>query len=99
MVVGLPVALPLLVPAISWSDVRFHADDRLDSRFSGLFLELPRAVQVTVIRDGEGGLLELQRPRDQVVNAICAVEKGVFRVAVEMNEGHSIRISELTMVR
>jgi len=45
-------------------------------------------VEVSVVGDGQGGLLELLRPRYQVINAICAVEERVLRVAVEMNEGH-----------
>ena len=45
-----------------------------------------------MVGDREGGLLELERPFDQVIDSICAVEKGVFGVAVEMYEGHSIRI-------
>jgi hypothetical protein len=45
-------------------------------------------MHVAVIGDGKGGLLELERPLDQVIDPICAVEEGVFGVTVKMNEGH-----------
>jgi len=41
---------------------------------------------------GQRRLLELERTCDQVLDAICAIEKGIFRVTVEMNEGHLLRI-------
>ena len=41
-----------------------------------------------MVRDGEGRLLKFQRSLDQVIDSIGAVEKRVFGVAVEMNEGH-----------
>ena len=77
MVIGLvPIPADAVARAsIARRDIGFHADDRLDARFFGLFLELPRAVKVTVIGDGEGGLLEFQRSIDEVVDAVCAVEK------------------------
>ena len=37
-------------------------------------------------------LLELERSGDQVINAVGAVKEGVFRMAVQMNEGHPVRI-------
>jgi hypothetical protein len=51
-------------------------------------------MKVTVIGDGEGGLFELERPIDEVIDSVRAVEKGVFGVAVEVNEGHMIRICD-----
>ena len=56
----------------------------------GFFLEFPRAVQVAVVGDGQGGLLEFKSPLDEVIDSIGAVEKGVFGVAVEMYEGHPL---------
>ena len=41
-----------------------------------------------MIGDRQRGLLELERPRDQVIDPVGAIEEGVFRVAVEMDEGH-----------
>ena len=60
---------------IARRDIGFHADNRLDSRFFGLFLEFPRPVEVAVIGDGEGWLLELEGPGDQVIDAVGAIEK------------------------
>ena len=59
--------------SIARRDIGFHADYRLESGFLGLFLELPRPVKVTVIGDGEGRLLELQRPIDEIIDAVRAV--------------------------
>ena len=80
--------------SIARCDIGFHADNRLQSRFLGPFLELPRAVQVTVISDRQGRLLELQRSIDEIIDAVCTVEKRVFRVAMEVDEGHMIRICD-----
>ena len=69
-----PVAADAIAGAsIARSDIGFHADDRFEPRFFGLFLELPRTVKVTVIGYGEGGLLEFQRFIDEIINAVCTV--------------------------
>ena len=41
----------------------------------GFFLELPRAVKVTVIRYREGRLLELQRSTDEIIDSVGAVQE------------------------
>jgi hypothetical protein len=61
--------------SIAWRDISFHADDRLEARFFGFFLELPRAVKVTVIRYREGRLLELQRSTDEIIDSVGAVQE------------------------
>ena len=101
MVVGFaPISSDAVAGAsIARRDIGFHADDRLEPRFFGLFLELPRPVKVTVIGYGEGGLFELQRFIDEIIDAICAVEKRVFRVAMEVDEGHMIRICDAVSSR
>ena len=101
MVVGLaPISSDAVAGAsIARCDIGFHADNRLEPRFFGLFLELPSPVKVTVIGDGEGGLFELQRSIDEIIDAVCAVEKRVFRVAMEMDEGHMIRICDAVSSR
>src|SRR5688500_9817139 len=68
--------------------VGFHADDRFDTGLLGLLLEIPGCVQVPVVSDREGGLLQLLRTPNQVVYPVGSVQQGVFRVTVEMNEGH-----------
>ena len=96
MVIGFsPVSAHSVAGAsIARRDIGFHADDRLQARLLRLFLELPSPVKVTVIGYGEGGLFEFQRSIDEIINAVGAVEKGVFRVAVEVDEGHMIRICD-----
>ena len=79
---------------VTGGDISLHADDRLDTRLFGLFLELPRRVKVTVIGYGEGWLLELESSADEIFDSVGAVEKGVFRVTVEVDEGHMIRICD-----
>ena len=59
--------------SIARRDIGFHSDNRLEPSFFRFFLELPRPVKVTVIGDGEGGLLELQRPIDEIIDAVRAV--------------------------
>jgi hypothetical protein len=61
--------------SIAWRDIRFHADNRLQPSFFGFFLELPSAVEVTVIGYGEGRLLELQRSTDEIIDSVGAVQE------------------------
>ena len=101
MVIGFPpVAADAIAGAsIAWRDIGFHADNRLEARLLRLFLELPRPVKVTVIGYGEGRLLKFQCLRDEIIDAVRAVEKGVFGMAVEVDEGHMIRICDAVSSR
>jgi hypothetical protein len=45
-------------------------------------------VQIPVVRDRQRRLLELERAGDQIVDAVRAIEEGLLRVAVQMDEGH-----------
>ena len=101
MVVGFPTVSSDAVAgaSIARRDIGFHADNRLQARLLRFFLELPSPVQVTVIGYGEGGLFELQRSIDEIINAVGAVEKRVFRVAMEVDEGHMIRICDAVSSR
>ena len=45
-----------------------------------------------MVGDGQCRLLELERAGNEVINAVGAVEQGIFRMAVQMNEGHPVRI-------
>ena len=95
-----PVAADAIASApISRRDIGFHADDRLEAGLLRFFLELPGPVEVTVIGYGERWLLELQRLRDQIIDPVCTVEKGVFGMAVEVDEGHMIRICDAVSSR
>ena len=64
--------------SITRRDIGFHADYRLNACFLCFFLELPRRMKVTVVGNGEGGLFEFERPCDQVIDPVGAVEEGVF---------------------
>ena len=90
MVVRLAIALALAVPPVAGGDIRLHPDDRVYARLMRFFLELPRGVEIPVIRDCERRLLELERPTDEVVDPVRAVEEGVFGMTMEMNEGHTL---------
>ena len=69
-------------------DIPLHADDGLEAGFSGLFLKLPRGVQISVVRNGERGLFEFLRAFNQVVDAVRPVEERVFRMTVQVYERH-----------
>jgi len=68
-------AHPVAAASISGRDIGFHTADRLQARLFRLFLELPSAVKIAVIRYRERGLLEFEGSGDQVVDAVGAVEK------------------------
>ena len=51
----------------------------------------PARIVVDAVGMGAGlfdRLLELQRPCTQVIDTVGAVEEGILRVAVQMDEGH-----------
>jgi hypothetical protein len=43
-----------------------------------------------MVSNGDCRLLQLLGTRDEVIDAVGAVEEGVFGVTVEMNEGHRV---------
>lgn len=92
MIVGLAVAFPLLDSAVSGSDIGFHPEDGTDACFPCFLLKFPRPVQVAMIGDCERGLFELLGAQNQVIYSVRTVKKRVFGVAMEVDEGHTIRI-------
>src|SRR5690606_19095495 len=94
VVVALLPLLPAAVEAAAGGDVRLHPDDRLDPGLAGLLLEDPGAEHHAVVGEGEGRLLELLGTRDEVADAVGAVEQRVLRVAVQVDERHRPRGSE-----
>ena len=43
-----------------------------------------------MVGDRQGGHLEFLRARDQLVDAVGAVEQGVLGMRVQVNEGHGV---------
>jgi hypothetical protein len=66
---------PVASASVARSNIGFHADDRFYARFFSFFLEVPGSVEVAVVRDREGWLLEFESPVDEVVDPVGAVEK------------------------
>src|ERR1051326_4126627 len=64
--------------SVTGGDVRLHSDDRLELFLPRMLLKLPGSVQITVVGNRQGGLLELFSPPDQIVDPVRAVEEGVF---------------------
>ena len=87
-VVGRGALLELAGAAVAVGDVGLAADDRLDPLCAGLLLELPRAVEVAVVGEGEGRHVEFDRAVYEVVDAVRAVEERVLAMCVKMNERH-----------
>src|SRR6185437_9985139 len=82
----------LFRPPVTRRYVCLHAEYGLDARLLGALLEFPGGMHVPVVGYGQRRLLEFERPGDQVLDAVRAIEQGIFRVTVEMNEGHPLRI-------
>ena len=91
VVVGLPGrAAPLA--AAAGRDVDLAAEDRVDPPFARLVVEYHAREHVAVLGDGEGRRTGLLRMIEQLADAAGAVEQGVLRVQVQMNElGHGCR--------
>jgi hypothetical protein len=64
-----------------------------------MLLKLPGSVQITVVGNRQGGLLELFSPPDQIVDPVRAVEEGVFGMAMKVYEGHREEDSDDRAVR
>jgi hypothetical protein len=78
-----------LVHPRSVRHVHLAADDRLDAGRLHRVVELDRAEHVAVVGDRAGGHAELGNSLREVFRASSAVEKRIFGVEMEMDEGHS----------
>ncbi len=83
LVVARPVCL---VRHAAGRDVELAADDRLDARLLRRRVELGDAVQIPVVRYGNGCVLKLCRALHEALDAGRAVEQRVLGVAVEVAE-------------
>ena len=77
-----------LVPAVSRGDVGLHPDDGLQPFLPRPLVEVPGAEHAPVVGERQAGHLLLFRLANQVRQAVRAVEKGVLRVGVEVDEAH-----------
>ena len=84
-----------LFEPVSRGHVNLTTHDRLHPRFRGCLIKLDGPVQVAVIRQGEGRLVELFGPVHQLRNPAGPVQQGVLRMAVEMDKGFGHRKSNL----
>jgi hypothetical protein len=67
-------------------EVEFAADERFDALGLGLVVELDRAVEIAVVREGQGLHAEGGGAVHQAVDAAGAVEQAVVAMDVEMDE-------------
>jgi len=75
-----------LEPARPRSDVRLHADDRLDPGVAGSPVELVRPEHVAVVGHGQGRHAHAGRLTEEVADPGGAVEHGVLAVDVQVHE-------------
>src|SRR5581483_6087836 len=68
------------------ADVKFAANDGLDACFGGLIDKLHRAIDVAVIRHGDGSLSDFFYAFDQPGNAASAIKQGIIGMKMKMNE-------------
>ena len=59
-------------------NIDLAADDRLDARGLGGFIEIDTAVHDAVVGDGNGSLVQFLDPAHDAVNAAGAVQEAVF---------------------
>ena len=75
------------------------ADNRLDAGCFAGFVESHRAVHDAVVRHGEGGHAQLLGAQSDPVDAAGAVEQGVFRMNMEMDETHGDSLTNSAILR
>ena len=79
---------PLVLVAVR-GDVGFHAQNRLDARFFGLFVKLNRSVKSAVVGQGEGVHSQLFGAGNELVYLRQAVQKGEVGMNVKVGEFHN----------
>ena len=86
---------PILSP-LGPGHVGFAAEDGLDPGVLGLLVEVDRAEEVPVVRDGNGGHLLLPHRLHEILHADGSIEQGVEGVEVEVDEVSS-HVQSLTI--
>lgn len=84
MIGALRVCAAILV--IVRRDVDFAADDRLDAVRVGFFIKVCRREKIAVVGDGYCRHFSTCCFLGEFADGACAVEKGVVRVEMQMNE-------------
>ena len=77
-----------LVEPCAGRHIRLAAEDRLDTGFLRLFIEVHQAVHDAVIGHGHGLLPQRGRPLHQPRKAAGTVEQAIFAVYMQMYESH-----------
>src|SRR5205823_14427039 len=79
-------------------DLQRAADDGLDAELAARLEVTYRAVDASVVGDGEGGHLELGRTHGELVGVRAAIEEREVRVAVQLDvrRGHFSRRAEIS---
>lgn len=80
------VDLIYLIEAGAGGHIDLAADDGLDARLLGRFVELDAAVHDAVVGDGDGVLTALLDTVHKLVDAAGTVQKAVFGMDVKMDE-------------
>ena len=83
---GLAVEVRVAILHAARGQVGLQANDRLDPLADCQAVEVNGAVQGAVIRKGNGGHAQLLGALDELRQAAEAVQKGVLRVHMEVNE-------------
>ena len=79
----------LLRVAVS-GDIGFHADNRLNPGFFGLFVEFNQPVHDPMIGQSDGRHAKFLGFGHQAVNLRQAIKQRIMRVDVEVDEGHRL---------
>ena len=78
-------------PTVAVSHVRLEPEHRSEASLSGPLLEVPGAVQIAVVGEGERRHPQLLGPVEQRIDPVGPVEKGILTMRMEMNERHRRR--------
>ena len=86
MIIVIMREVPLSGQPASWRQVRFAAEDGLDSPGLSLLIKLDRTEHIAVVRDGDRRHAEFFDLPDQRRNLIRAVQQAVLRMQVKVDE-------------
>ena len=82
------IPLAFFVKARARRDIDLTADNRFDALGTASLKERDRAIKVSVVGDGDGGMPRRLCRFRNIGNAACAVEQTVFAVQMQMYKIH-----------